>query len=238
MQFDFNVAANGAQFIDVAGKFFKYKSGIGAIRVRNSTGGYVDILPGQGVSGLEFSSLSVTDISGAANKGVLLAGAYEFRDDRISGDVNVIDNSKAVSESGMVFYDGQGVAAVVGQTSYVELFNPVASGKKIAISSYEITTDVSGWVALGKYLTDTNNGSKFMTSKLFGSAAGIGKLNCGTNAVPLVNTADGFVRMLTANSPFVRQLREPIVLKPGFGYLIQAGTINAALTVAFETTEY
>lgn len=84
MQYDFNLEANGSQFIDVKGRFFKYKNGTGKIRVRNSTGGYIDLLPGQGVNGLNYSSLSITDLTGAQNTGYLLAGDYEFSDSTVT----------------------------------------------------------------------------------------------------------------------------------------------------------
>ncbi len=134
MQFDFTMAANGGQRIEAIGKFVKYSTGVGLIRVRMSGGAYVDLLPGQGIWGVDFSGLEVSDRSGAANSGVILAGNFDFRDERISGNVLVSDDSSYFTEQG-ASYIGTGNSNATAGANYnqVSLFNPAASGKNILV---------------------------------------------------------------------------------------------------------
>ncbi|MCL6484930.1 MAG: hypothetical protein I4O49_12305, partial [Janthinobacterium lividum] len=114
MQYDFNLSPGGAQNLDVKGRFFKYRSGTGAIRVRASKGGYVDLLPGQGVRGFDFESLTVADRSGANNVGVLIVGDFDFQDDRIAGTVDVVDGGRTRTLAGIAFGASAYQAAVPG----------------------------------------------------------------------------------------------------------------------------
>jgi hypothetical protein len=84
MQFDINLGANKSQHLDVSGTFLKYKSGTGPIRVRLNGGGYIDLVPGQGVSNVKFDNVDVQDRSGLTNTGTILAGNYDFRDDNVN----------------------------------------------------------------------------------------------------------------------------------------------------------
>jgi hypothetical protein len=91
MQYDLNMVPNGSQRVEVSGRFFKYTSGAGKIRVTTNKGAVIDLTVGQGVWGEEYSSLVVQDRSGAGIVGTILAGNYDFRDDTValSGSVNV-----------------------------------------------------------------------------------------------------------------------------------------------------
>lgn len=240
MQYDFSMGSGGAQFIDVAGSFFKYKSGLGAIRVRNSKGGYIDLLPGQGLSGLDFSSLSVTDISGAANKGVLLAGAYEFRDDRIAGTVDVVDGGKVRTIAGQAYSGAVGMSApAAGMYGQVQLWNPAASGKRLVLESVAISAGAN------------------MTCNLVKAIAAIGGVSVGSSqSKNMSRGADsaGLIRIDTTittvgPAPIIQQLaaqagiitpfvpREPYVIEPGFGLVIWANTAAMVFAANLEWFE-
>jgi len=91
--YNFTLAANATQNLDVPGDYLKVISATGAIRVRTVEGWMKDLLPGQGVKGLDFQRLILEDRSGAANVGTIAVGigADSIVDDRVTGDVSVID---------------------------------------------------------------------------------------------------------------------------------------------------
>jgi hypothetical protein len=107
MQYDLNLAPGAAQRIEASGRFFKYVSGQGKIRVTTSSGGQIDLMPGQGVWGVDFNGLSVQDRTGTGNVGVLVAGAFEFRDDTVNGAVSVTnDAAHRVPVQSLIAYSG------------------------------------------------------------------------------------------------------------------------------------
>ena len=135
MQYDFSVPANGGQSIEAVGIFLKYKSGLGKIRIKFNNGGALDLTPGQSVSGLNFTGFTVTDRSGAANAGVILAGAFAMQDDSIVGAVSIIDGGVASSLANICYMGGVKSGAVAGEMNFVMLDNPAGTGKNVIVES-------------------------------------------------------------------------------------------------------
>lgn len=147
MAHDFNLTANGGQRIEAIGRFVHYKSGTGAIRVTTSKGEIIDLVPGQGVRGLEFSGITVKDISGATNTGLLIIGNFEFFDNNlygtmtvngavsVTGKVSTVDASRDVSFAGATFMATQVSTAVTpaSNQNMAILKNPAASGKNLIV---------------------------------------------------------------------------------------------------------
>lgn len=135
MQYDLTLAGYGIQRFEVLGKFFKFV-GTGKIRVTTSKGGSIDLLPGQGVWGEEYSSLSVQDRTGTGSAGVLLAGFYDFRDDTLTGQVSVINGDTArVPVAVDTGYSSSWVNSTNYPTQYsvVEIVAPVANVRGITV---------------------------------------------------------------------------------------------------------
>ena len=237
MQFDFTLAANQSTTLDVSGRFFKYKSGTGVIRVRASAGGYVDLLPGQGVWNVQFSSLTVTDKSGAANAGVVLAGEFDFRDDRIVGTVDVVDGGKTKTNAGIAFSGGVQSGAPAGNYAVCQLWNPAGSGKNVIVSKAFISTDITSVLLMG--VGNAVNGATLgnpankLASGLTSSAR-----NCYDY---LPGNPAGFKTLayvsLMANTPFLYHFAEPVILQPGYGISARMGAMAGTLNAAFEFVE-
>jgi hypothetical protein len=239
MQYDFNMAAFGGQQLDVKGKFFKYKSGNGLIRVKATGGGYVDLLPGQGVWNVEYSGINIADRSGLPNAGVLLAGEFDFHDDRITGTVDVVDGGKSRSLQGVAF-----ASAVLGQPlggtrTTCQLWNPPGSAKKVIVSKLFLSSTITGIINIG-----TNNvvnaggpGGVPASKKASGSAPVARHFPDGVAGVPLGFQYLGQV-ILTANQPFIYQLAEPVLLDPGYGFCTWHNTADTPqLSTTFEFIE-
>jgi hypothetical protein len=234
MQFDFNLTSGQSQTLDVSGRFFKYKSGTGAIRVRATGGGYVDLLPGQGVFSLNFTSLTITDKSGAANVGVLLAGEYDFRDDRITGTVEVISGEKSRVIAGNSFAGSMGIVADPTFPAMVQLFNPAASGKNVFVNKI-----ILGGTAAGEWIvssTTTQLATLVGTcpnKKLNGAASSAERRREARAA--LGNTI--FDLYATLNVPFDIVMVEPLMVPPGNGIVVYPATVNVQNVTNFQFYE-
>jgi hypothetical protein len=236
MQYDFNVPANGGQVIDVKGKFFKYKSGTGLIRVRINKGGYVDLLPGQGVWGVDFDTLTMQDRSGAGNAGAILAGEFDFHDDRIAGTVDVVDGGKARTLSGAAYCGGTAVISAAAQFSAVQLYNPSAT-KRLIIKALALSVTNSQQLSVFGYATPLTGAPQSAASKLIGGgAASVGELRT-QSLVAALSLPALIGPYITTNVPFIYVFQEPVVLLQGQGMVIQGSTPNTYCGATFEYIE-
>lgn len=234
MQYDFNLAASQSMTIDVAGKFFKYKSGTGLLRIRNSKGGYVDLLPGQGVWGLDFTTLTIQDKSGATNVGVILAGAFDFHDDRITGTVEVISGEKARVIAGNSFSGSVGVVADPTFPAMTQLYNPAASGKNIFLNRIIIGGSAAGeWLVASTATQLATLVGTFPNKKMGGAASAAERRR--EARVALGNTI--FDMYCALNVPFDLVMAEPLMVTPGNGIVVYPATVNVPAVVNFQFYE-
>lgn len=238
MQYDFAVGAGQSQGLDIAGSFFKYKSGTGVIRVRASAGGYVDLLPGQGVWGVSFTSLTVTDKSGAANAGVIVAGNFDFRDDRIVGTVDVVDGGYARTLAGKAFMGIATTAATAGLVSCTQLWNPAGNTKNLIVKRYALSSAVAGYVMAKTNQIQLGTLNNVGYAKKAGGADSAALLK---NATAAAGTYDFGSKLdqysLGANANISVILQEPIIVPPGWGLMFTALTLNTDITAALEWYE-
>lgn len=233
MQYDFSLPAGGSQVIDVKGKFFKYKSGIGQIRVILSKGGYIDLLPGQGVWNVEFSSLIIKDKTGAINSGILISGDFDFHDDRISGSVEVIDGGKNRTLAQQVFWAYGYQAGVAGQSSVVQLWNPSGSGKKLVVAQVAAAVNQagSGILHVSYQSVALANVYGVPKNKLIGGAASIAQIR-NASLVGMDGSAQYMCDLYCAGQTHTPiKFTEPVIVLPGYGLQIDSA-INSGISVS------
>jgi hypothetical protein len=81
----------------VSGSYFKIRSATGAVAVQLDSGAKLDPLSvGQGLRGVEFSRLTISNRTGGSNSGTIIVATTEFIDDQIFGTV-AISNSPSVT---------------------------------------------------------------------------------------------------------------------------------------------
>ncbi len=238
MDYDFNLGAGQSQIVDVQGKFFKYKTGTGAISVTTSGGEVVYLLPGQYVSDIRFTRLQIKNLTSLQNSGVIIATNLNFGDDRIAGDVNVIDNAKTRAASGVDFMRFRSAPAVPGALNIAQLFNPVGSGKSIAVNSIALQSDTTNAVRMFASQTDMNSSTSYGASKTLGLAQSTMKMKGASDAVlpsTLFGTAQQIgIFSLTANQYLLVPIKDPIVIPPGWGLAFQNELVNTSLSTAFD----
>ena len=247
MQYDFTILSNGGQKIDAKGRFIKYKSGTGKIQVRIDRGGYIDLVPGQGIKNIDFDSFEVRDKSGAANSGTIIAGFLEFQDDSVSGSVGIVNiphvivdsqagtvlvrqNGKELTVAGSAFI---GVAAF--NTAVAQLWNPVGSGKNVVVEAIEVASSVANTFDLfsASVVAATSSIAAGLNKNVGGSASTAqvrSGINTGTTDLQMMRILTG------ANVGNFRRLERPILLVPGKGLTVLPITAgNQAIN--FEWTE-
>lgn len=243
MQFDFTIPANGAQVLAVVGRFVKYVGGTGKIRVRMDKGGYIDLLPGQGAKGLDFGRLQIEDRSGAQNIGVLLAGNFEFQDDRISGTVDVVDGGRVRTITGQAYIVGGGTGQTASTYAAWQIFNPVGSGKRVAVGAYSLTsgaaTGISVQNSAAALATLFNLGPSKLLTAPGAVSNSVAQMRGENRATP--NPAAGEVTLdfvnIQASLTFGRTLKEPIVLMPGTGIHMITNAVATSINGTWEWTE-
>jgi hypothetical protein len=241
MQYDLNLTPNGAQQIDVAGTYFKYAKGAGPIRVQVDGGGYVDLLPGQGMQGLKFTRLMVKDSSGAINNGALVAGDGQFIDARITGTVDVVDGGKSRTLANQTFIGGASAGPVAAQWGISQLWNKPASGKRLIVSSVMmLCLDGPGLmqlrIGLTKAASDESAGQVSPASKLLGGTASQAANMCHegrTVSMPEVLLIGAAVAQ---NQSFLVTFKEPLIVVPGTGLNVN-GPMNYGSVAYFEFFE-
>lgn len=237
MQYDFNLAPGSSQTLDVKGRFFKYKNGTGLIRVRTSLGGAVDLLPGQGIENVDFTGLTITDRSGANNIGAILAGDFDFRDDRITGSVEVIDGGKNRVNAGSAFSWGAAPSGQPGLINHIQLWNPADSGKNVIVSQLILATSAFDIVALQvtSQMLSTDNGA--IGNKKSGGALSKARSLSQRDAAVLVSGSSQGFAVCNGSSSNTFKPTEPYVLGPGYGLVIRNSTAAVGLFVTVEHYE-
>jgi hypothetical protein len=244
MQFDFALSANASQRIEVSGSFMKYKTGAGPIRVTMSNGGVLDLLPGQGVRGVAFSGLSVKDMSGGANAGVLLAGNFEFTDDTINGAVALADPYLAVLQSQRDY-----IASVVcppgGGNACGTLVNIAGSGRNVVVERVSVCsidfTALFAMLSVGTFVPSGLQTSSIQNKKLGGAAPVGARISAAQQSNPTPTPPNVMCREVSSTGTggtIEVVFRRPLVLPPGYTLAVSNWNIAGnGISVNFEFSE-
>lgn len=149
-RYDFAMSAYGTFILSAVGKRFVIKSATGAVRVKTNTGDDLNGLEGgQGLgSDTQFSRLEITDISGAANSGYIIVSDDAFIDNRITGEVSVIDGEQARTIAQGRFFGSPSITSGAATFAIQQLWNPAASGKQLIITGLNCSTSVAGTMVI------------------------------------------------------------------------------------------
>jgi hypothetical protein len=236
MQYDFTLVAGGGQPIDVKGRFFKYKSGSGLIRVSTDKGGFVDLLPGQGIRNTEFSRLVVSDRTGSGGYGVLIAGDFDFQDDRISGTVDVVDGGKSRTLANMAFMGVPTIGALAGNYSHAQIWNPAGSGKNAILKRYTVSSSSACFILVKFHTAALASLIAKGKSKNAAGPVSVAEVRSSQDVVLLANQViDQF--FVSAGGSQTIALSEPIVIPPGYGVVFVPAMTAADIAAGLEWFE-
>jgi len=240
MQYDFNMNANAGMDISATGRMVKYKSGLGAIRVKTSAGAVLDLTPGQGARlPKEFISVHVDDRSGNANAGILLIGDYDFQDDTIAGVVSIVDGGKNSTLSKNCFLGNWITSGLAGNFSMVNLINPAGSGKNVIVES--VIASLSSATTVAIYMLGLNPTGSTHAQNKYAAIAG-GQPSAAfiegntTNLLSALGTACQ-QQAIQPGMPMTRKFAEPLIIPPGMAVCVANVTMAQGINVDFEFRE-
>ena len=240
--YDFNLTAGGSQYLPVVGSYFRIISATGDVSVQQdngATGG--PFQPGRGLKNQNFQALTIFDKSGAANKGVIMVAGADFVDDRITGEVSVIDGGKSRTLSGVAYTFGFSAGAHVGGPPFAILYNPAGSGKNLIVKTCSFSANTAGTYTLDWRNTNTEgtDAPSSLIPKNFGQPASSAKAYLSNGAAagagdwPVSQVA----AVLAANQVNNVIFQEPHVVRPGFGLRIRGYNNNVQLLGQMEYIE-
>lgn len=239
------IPASGSFRLPVTGTMFKVLSSTNTFRVIcNTVGAIGAIQPGQGIrqdsKEPPFTDLVFEDTSGAANNLQVLVADDSFIDDRISGEVSVVDGGKARSLAGQAFQMPLTGAALAANYTAVAIDNS-AGTKNVIIKAYRCALTVAGFmnVNMGGTKPATLGGAlplKVWDGGAFGGGVAVGRT--GQNAADFTATGSRLdVLNLPASQTVPIILQEPIVLRPGAYMIFQPASQNVGISVTIEGYE-
>lgn len=217
--YDFNLSANGSQWLPVSGAYFRVISAAGNVTVRESGGAVVGpINAGQGMKNREFVGLLIQDASGAANKGTIIVAGSDFVDDRITGEVSTIDGGKARSNAGSAFSAYAYQVGGTGNFAYVQLWNESVN-RVLMVNGAILLTNGANGVSLAITNAAAASAQAYGRAKRAGmpaSAAARVRIESTPTAAGL-GSGGALATLLMNTSTQTYRPTEPIVIPPGYG---------------------
>lgn len=173
--YDFSLLANQSVQMAVKGAFLRVRQATGKVRVSIDGGQGVTLQAGQGFklpAGKAFRDVTVRDVSGQANAGVIFIGDAGFDDQTLFGAVSVTGGQisttheiQTIAKTGAVFFSDSPVeSANNGQTIRQIHVNPAGSGKTAYFKK-------SVYIPAIPNQFNTNGNSFVYLQKLFGVTA-------------------------------------------------------------------
>lgn len=250
--FDLTLAPNQTRQLEAHGTYFYYYDG-GAggadatVSIKEDTGGSNIILkPGQAYrlpdSSRPAVRWSVSNYTGGGTIiGRVVIGSGEITDNRVTGSVEVIDGEKARTMAGGNYYGQPYTANVAGQYPFVQLYNPVGSGKNLIVQ--DVMTQSGNLVGGNMYMTNAAPWANDLSSvriqnKKGGAPVGAAQVRMKTSATyetfPL-----GLMNGLAMQAGVLLQLniKGSIVVPPGYGLCVVATLVNVDLGANFQWYE-
>lgn len=174
--YDFAIPAgvNQTRVLQAMGTRCKLNSCTGTgITVKTDTGKVFKLKPGQGFKadpGKPFRELFLINPDAAQNLGEIFVGDDDFVDDRVTGDVSIVDNAASKTLAGLQFVGSAARgAAGAGVFSLVGL---IAGARRVSIRRITVSSGLAGVVYWGF-------GSAQPTTGYSNQGSGISKLYAG-----------------------------------------------------------
>jgi len=242
--YDFSIPALGTQRVDVQGTqaLIRTLSAAVDVELKTDTGKTYRCTEGQGFeclgAGEVFSWVLVRNLSASAITGTISIGDAGYIDKRITGTVQVIDGERVKVTQGYCF---RGVVSQAGGGAggaLMQLFNPAGSLKNVYVQA----------LRFGASAADTWNlfSSTTQGPTLVGAGSNVDRTQPGSaGATRSGNDATAYLAQVThalgyaaASTDVVLVMPRPILLRPGYGLILQMNTLATALRGTFEWEEW
>lgn len=235
--YDITVLTSKPFKLAVDGDYFRYYAGNAggsdeSILVKGvNTGTVVLLKPGQSVRlPKRETTWELSNYAGSADiTGLVVIGDGQVNDDRITGEVSVINGELSRVLAGKSFFGSVLAPAVAGQYSYSQLYNPNAVN--LIVRKIGVFSGVAGSAYLRSHNAALAGSIDVCRPKLVGGSVGSENMNVGSTAAT-VGTFVSFMYVRTDMS--FLEMAEPLVVPPGQSIIVQHLTVNASLYSLFD----
>lgn len=236
--YDFTIPANGSFQLNVEGEYVRIMSSTGNVELVTENYRLGPLASGQGQANTPFKRLTINDKSGSVNIGSILVAANDFVDQRISGEVSVIDGGKSRSKTGVAFATRMTFNSDATNYGYGQFWNPAGSGKNLIVEKLSITAGSAGIVGIGSYSTAlTNLSTNIPTPKMLGSGAVssmVMRNQFSNTYLPWLIYGSYYS---AANQLVAWESKSPYVIQPGTGLVVDMETYSVAVIAMIEYFE-
>lgn len=241
--FPIYLEANESREVAISGEYFEIRNaayGIALIELMDRAGGMISRIKNPEQSDFvrpgRYETIRVSN-GPTAQEVRLFIGSGDAGSRRTSGNVSVIDNGKAMTIANTAFIMPVGVYGIAGQFSAVELFNPVDSGINLIIENIEFSSNAAGYIGTGWTNQQLTELAEAGTSKKSGGAVSLAKKMKG-NSVNTFTAEGAFTSYpVVADVVSFKNYKTPVVIQPGYGFLINTGSVGVHITAGFEYYE-
>ena len=237
---DFRLTAGGSFPLLVEGEYVRIMTSTGPVEIQADDYDLGPLSPGQGMEGSPYRRLLIVDRSGAPNIGTVLIASSGFIDQRINGDVSIIDGEKSRTLAGGMFA-GVPICANGGANfSNTQVWNPAGSGKNLIINA--ATSALYGGAGAVNYCFSTvmlnTAATNAVANKKAGAAGSVAQLRRELT-VGVGSTGLSILRNETLPSTTSLQwnVRGALVVPPGYGLQVASEVSNFSLNTSVEWFE-
>jgi hypothetical protein len=232
--------------VQVKGDYVKYKSGNASgasarIRVKTERGGgNVIMLPGEWTRFEEISSsFYIENVDGSLSIAIeLVIGRGEMGGDRVAGSVEVIDGEKSRTAGNLEYVGVPNQAAVAGQFSVTQLFNPTTNRnliiRQVSLSS-AVAVPFNLYFLAGALAGSADQTAAFSSSKRAGGVPTVAQIRAGSVLAAPTPIFLGLYSL--ANVPIFWTPKAVLLIPPGQSLAAIAGAVNSNLVANFEWSE-
>lgn len=244
-------SANDVERINAQGDYIYYSYGAAGgsnpcVEVRGiNTGFRVKLLPGQGMrlpmGKVERDWMIKPDASIAGSLiGAVVIGEGEIFDNRVTGSVEVIEGGRSRTISNTAFWGFGFKGPQVGNFCGIQLWNPVNSGRRAIVEQFcaNSTTAQAGFFRIGFVNTSKDSPDLFgVSSKKSGGSSSVMQMKAYQSTSTNLNS--WFFEIYAANWNDMKLIspKEPLVIEPGWGMVVENISPNTACNAQFEFYE-
>lgn len=243
--FTLPLAANEAREVAISGEYFELRNAvypITLIELLDRSGGVVSRMDNPEQSDFvrpgRYETVRITNGPNAQTVKHFY-GSGDAGSRRTSGIVEVVDGAKSRTLAGLVFLGYGYCPAVSAKFSYVQLWNPAASGRRLVLGqvTYAANQAASAIAHMGYMTVALASLSGNPKNKLLGGAVSAAEIRTEN-----FTSAPGSVSMSDLYMPgAVNQtlkINEPIIINPGIGLIVELNALpNVGLSTNFEFYE-
>lgn len=238
------LAANQTIQIGIAANFFSLTKCAWPVTVtllqdNQIIGRAVDMLAGDFLEDIEFDAVWITNGAIAQEVGWQITGG-NAGSTRVMGEVSVINGELNRVKANQCFIGVSASINVAGQCSAGQLWNPAASGKNLVLNKVSVMSGTGG--ANMAYWLNRHNAALttlmagMPQSKLIGGAAPVAEIRTAANAA-MIGAQLAYVGTPGVYESKDFQLAEPVIVPPGYGFVVQATIVNVASFATFQWNE-